>query len=263
MRSSIAEVQERRRQLLNYLISVNETTIEQLAIVFSVSTLTIRRDIEEFRANGQVTVRNGVVVITEAYRKKLKDNSFSYEKKQIQRKAANLVENRDVLFINTSYTALGILEYITDVYCTVVTNNTHILDLNLGPNISVILTGGEVRQPRSSLSGEYTLELLRKIRANKCFIGVDGVCLDGGSMGANGLSGELSCAVHHEAIINEMMLQYCTGKKYVVVTSDRLSHTDRFSCGSLSMVSGIITDHLANPLLLTDMKALGIEVILG
>lgn len=263
MRNSIAEVQERRKQLLDYLISVNESSIEKLAMVFSVSTITIRRDIEEFRANGMVNVRNGIVVVTDAYRKKLRDDSFSFEKRQIQRKAATLVEDRDVLFINTSYTALGILEYITDVYCTVVTNNTHILDMSLGSNISVILTGGEVRQPRSSLSGEYTLELLRKIRANKCFIGVDGICLESGSMVVGGVSGELSCSVLHESRVNEMMLRCCTGKRYVTVTSDRINHTDRFSCGSLSLVDGLITDNRANPLFVSDLKALGVEVLLG
>ena len=36
---------------MDYLIGVNESSIGKLAMVFSVSTITIRRDIEEFRAN--------------------------------------------------------------------------------------------------------------------------------------------------------------------------------------------------------------------
>ncbi len=260
MKSSKAEVQNRRDKLLDYIISKESTSIEELALFFSVSSITIRRDVEEFRNNDQVELRNGIVTINPHYKRLLKDNHHALERKAIQMRAAKLVEEGDVIFINTSYTALGILEYIEDKFCTVVTNNTHILDLSLGSNIVPILAGGEIRQPRSSLSGEFTIETLRRVHATKCFIGVDGISFERGSIVGGG--GELSCAVHHEAIINGVMLNSCIGKKYVVVTSERLNRSDRFSCGNLSMVDAIITDHRADNFVITELKSRGIEVIL-
>ncbi len=259
MKSSKAEVQSRRDKLLDYIISKESTSIDELALFFSVSSITIRRDIEELRSNDQVEMRNGIVSINPRYKRHLKDNHHASERKAIQMRAAQLVDDNDVIFINTSYTALGILEYIEDKFCTVVTNNTHILDLNLGSNIVPILAGGEIRQPRSSLSGEFTIEILRKVHATKCFIGVDGISFEGGSPMGGG--GELSCSVHHEAIINGFMLNSCIGKKYIVVTSERINRSDRFSCGNLSMIDGIITDHRIDTFSMNELKSRGIEVI--
>ena len=260
MRGTKADVLNRRDELLAYIINKEETTIEELAMVFSVSTLTIRRDIEELKNNDVVSVRNGFVRITDNRKFFFRDKSFYVERKRIQMRAAELIEDGDVIYINTSFTALGMLEFIQNTYCTVVTNNSHIFDLNLDNRIIPILTGGEIRQPRSSLSGEYTLEMLNRIRANKCFVGVDGISLDGTAFVRNG--GALSCSVHHEAIINETMLKNCTGKRYITVLSNRFGRIDRFSCGTLDNVDGIITDSQANPLDVSELKSRGIEVLL-
>ncbi len=258
MKSSKEEVQKRRDEILDYIISKETTSIDELALFFSVSTITIRRDIEELRSNDQVDMRNGIVTINPRYKRHLKDNHHAPERKAIQKKAATFVEEGDVIFINTSYTALGILEYIDGKFCTVITNNTHILDLNLGQNIVAILTGGEIRQPRSSLSGEFSIDTIRKVHATKCFIGVDGISLERGSYVGGG--GDLTCAVHHEAIINGAMLSSCVGKRFVVVTSERLNRADRFSCGNLSMVDAVITDHRADNFIINDLKSRGVEV---
>ncbi len=260
MKSSKAEVQKRRDSVLNYIISKETVTLDELAVYFSVSTITMRRDIEELRSNNQIDIRNGIITVNPHFKSLLKDNYHSAERKLIQRKAAQLVEDRDVIFINTSFTALGVLEYVQDTFCTVVTNNTHILDLNLSPNIIPILTGGEIRHPRSSLSGEFAVEMLKKVNATKCFIGVDGISLESGALLGSG--GELSCSVHHEAVINGTMINYCSGKKYVVVTSDRLNRADRFPCGNLNKIDAIITDKRADTYVVSELRARGIEVIL-
>ena len=260
MKSSKAEVQERRDKVLDYIIDKETTTLDELALFFSVSAITIRRDIEELRSLDKVDMRNGVVSVNPRFKRFLKDNHYASERKAIQKKAAQFVEERDVIFINTSYTALGILEYIDDKFCTVVTNNTHILDLTLPQNIVPIMTGGEIRQPRSSLSGEFTIDMIRAVNATKCFIGVDGISLEGGALMGGG--GGLYCAVHHESVVNSTMLNSCKGKKYIVVTSERINRTDRFSCGNLSMIDGIITDAKADHHAVKELQERGIEVIL-
>ena len=58
------------------------------------------------------------------------------------------------------------------------------------------------------------------------------------------------------------MINNCIGKKYVVVTSERLNRTDKFSCGDLTMIDGIITDKRADTLTVNELKSRGVEVIL-
>lgn len=252
MRSTKAELQKRREDILNYLIENGETTFEEAASYFSVSTLTIRRDIEEFRKQNIIDVRNGNLKINREYRSSMKNNEYSKERAAIQKKAATFVCAEDVLFINTSYTALGILKYINNIFCTIITNNTNILNIEYDSKIIPILCGGEIREPRSSVSGEIAKKVIRELKANKCFIGVDGVSLEGG----------LSSSVMHEAVINETMLKACTGKRYIVVTSDKFNKVSKFYCGGLNMVDCIITDVKANPLIVKELENQGIEVVL-
>ena len=116
MKSSKEEVQNRRDKVLDYIVSKETTSIDELSMYFSVSSITIRRDIEELRNNDMVDMRNGIVTINPRYKRHLKDNHHAAERRQIQMKAAKFIEDGDVIFINTSYTALGILEYIEDIY---------------------------------------------------------------------------------------------------------------------------------------------------
>ena len=107
MRGTKADVLNRRDELLAYIVNKEETTIEELAMVFSVSTLTIRRDIEELKNNDVVSVRNGIVRIKDNRKFFLRDKSFYVERKRIQMRAAELIEDGDVIYINTvSYTHL-------------------------------------------------------------------------------------------------------------------------------------------------------------
>ena len=258
MNNSRKDIKERREKLIEHIIENGKITIDDLAQHTSVSSITVRRDIEELKSQEIVQVKNGVVYIGENYKKKLKNYEHKNERIAIQRKAASFVSERDVIFINTSYTALGILEYVQDTFCTVVTNNTHIIDIDFDNNIVPILTGGEIRQPRSSLSGELTINAIKTIGANKCFIGVDGITIS--NTGTD--IGFLSTSVMHEAIINETMLSSCNGKKYVVVTSDRINHSERFRCGVLSLIDCIITDRKADIMTVNELKRSGIEVII-
>ena len=49
MKSSKEEVQNRRDKVLDYIVSKETTSIDELSMYFSVSSITIRRDIEELQ----------------------------------------------------------------------------------------------------------------------------------------------------------------------------------------------------------------------
>ena len=104
----------------------DRSNIEDIASYLSISTLTVRRDIEEFKANQIIGQKNGNLKLNDDFKLKLKQNKYSRERKAIQKEAAKHVEENDVLFINTSYTALGTVKYIKDIHCTIITNNTNI-----------------------------------------------------------------------------------------------------------------------------------------
>lgn len=252
MRSSKAEIEKRRENIITYLLENGESNIEDIASYLSISTLTVRRDIEEFKANQIIGQKNGNLKLNDDFKLKLKQNKYSRERKAIQKEAAKHVEENDVLFINTSYTALGTVKYIKDIHCTIITNNTNIVNIERDKSIVALLTGGEIREPRSSIVGEIAYNTISQIKANKCIIGVDGISLESG----------LSSSVLHEASITELMLKCCTGECFVVASSERINKTDRFFCGSLDLVNTIITDNKVDMLAVYEFRRRGIEVII-
>ena len=145
MRSSKAEIEKRRENIITYLLENGESNIEDIASYLSISTLTVRRDIEEFKANQIIGQKNGNLKLNDDFKLKLKQNKYSRERKAIQKEAAKHVEENDVLFINTSYTALGTVKYIKDIHCTIITNNTNIVNIERDKSIVALLTGGEIR----------------------------------------------------------------------------------------------------------------------
>ena len=94
--------------------------------------------------------------------------------------AADLINDGDTIFINSSSTALLILEYLGNKRVYVVTNNGKALQSTIGPNIELVLTGGQVYERKQSLVGEFATYILSKITANKCFLGVSGISSDSG-----------------------------------------------------------------------------------
>lgn len=252
MRSSKAEIVQRRENIITYLLENGESKIEDIASYLSTSTLTIRRDIEEFKEKNIIDQKNGNLKLSIDFKARLKQNKFSAERKAIQHETAQLVEANDVIFINTSYTALGVIKYIHDIHCTILTNNINIVNIERDKSIVALITGGEIREPRSSIVGEIAYNTISQIKANKCIIGVDGISLESG----------LSSSILHEASITELMLKCCTGKRYVVASSDRLNHTDKFFCGNLDLVDCLITDNKAEMLTVYELRRRGIEVIL-
>ena len=78
----------------------------------------------------------------------------------------------------------------------VITNNGKILGMNLSPNVEIILTGGEVYGRKQSMVGDIATQIISKITATKCFIGVSGINANTG----------ISTSVLQETTVNMKML---------------------------------------------------------
>jgi len=252
MRKSKNEIEQRRENIIDFLIDNGESYLEDVANFLSISTLTVRRDIDNYRTMNIIEQKNGKIVLSEDYQKKLRLNKYSEEIAKIQMKAASFVQENDVIFINNSYTALGIVKYIPDIHCTVITNNTNILNITRNKSVVAMLTGGEIREPNSSIIGDIAVNTISRINANKVFVGVGGLSLESG----------LSASVFQEATITELMLKSCKGNRFVVLTSDKINNTDFFFCGGLNLVDTIITDNKVEILTVYELRRQGIEVII-
>ena len=142
-------VEQRRQTILNILREKGRVNVADLAEKLGISSLTVRRDLDELESRGQVTRRYGEALLADGAGIQKAADPFEAAKERIGRAAAELVEDREQLFVNTSSTALGAIKYLDARGVTVITNSLRGQELPVPEGGMVLVTGGEVRPPEA------------------------------------------------------------------------------------------------------------------
>lgn len=252
MKRAKSIVETRRSKVLELLIIEPEITADAMAERLAVSPLTIRRDLQYWEEKNRITrYYGGARVIQNYLESSTLNNPLENRKNQVAKKAAEFVENGDTIFINTSSTALLILKYIKNKKVNVITNNANAVFISKDPNIHIFLTGGELREPKEAMVGEFAYNNLLKVTANKAFIGCSGFSCDLG----------MTTTVLDEVRINELMINQCTGQRYVLAEGTKIGNNSNFVSSSLDKINVLITDETANIEQCTGLTDAGIRVI--
>ena len=132
-------------------------SVASLAEKMNVSALTMRRDLDSLQEQGIITRQYGSARLATGEGGTTQTQERA--KTAIARAAAKYVEDDETIFINTSTTALAIVPFITAENVTIITNNGKALQMPLRPTTTILLTGGEIRIPKWSMSAPspYTL----------------------------------------------------------------------------------------------------------
>lgn len=159
--------------------SSGKTSITLLASKLDVSLPTIRRDLTYLESQGRIARGYGVAwltqpsgVVSQSYAERAKAAICAY--------AAELIKPGDMIFIGGGTTAIGILSHIAVEGVTVLTNNLHVLSSRRPPKLTILLTGGELLESHTSLSGETSLVSLSGVRLSTAFIGCEAISPDFG-----------------------------------------------------------------------------------
>lgn len=258
MRNSNELVELRRKKILDHLQKNHHANVSTLAAQFHVTPTTIRRDLEYFEKKGFVTRYFGGVRyslppdIDVQYQTPL--GNPSPEKTAIAKTAAKLIQNDDILFLNSSSTALAVLDYIKDdAQLTVVTNNGRALYAERTPNITLFLTGGEVYGRKQSLVGEFANNVISMLTASKCILGVSGISVSGG----------ITSTILQETTLNQKMISHCIGPRIVVADGSKIGVKHNFHSGKITDITHLITDSSADPIELERIRQAGVEIIIA
>lgn len=143
------------------------------------------------------------------------------------------------------------VEYIDDLPVTIISNNARLLSRNINPNTILLMTGGQILPGRSSLSGPYAVDILRRNYASKCIIGVRGISFSGG----------VTSPLLEESIINQAMIEQTTGSVIIIAASYKIGREDSFHICGLDKVDILVTDsHIRDKDRIT-IENMGIRVI--
>ncbi len=169
-------INERHTEIISILQRTPFVTVEYLAEEIHISPSSIRRDLTMLEAQGLVRRTHGGVslVITDnlsiPFAMRAKANIP--EKKDIARKAIELVHEGDVIFLDGSSTCMFLAkELVKKRGITIISNNLSAIHYLMDFSVKTVCTGGALNpENRNTLVGGEALQMLETVRANIAFI---------------------------------------------------------------------------------------------
>jgi len=228
---------ERRFKIMKLVQKQKVVTTSELAALFDISEMTIRRDVTKLSQDGLLekthggAMANEIITLGPSYIEK--EIIHLKEKKSIGLAAAELIERGDIIALNAGTTTLQVAKNIKDnMNLTVVTNAINIgMKLAERGDIKLILPGGTLRERSFALVGTLTEKALAEIRVNKVFLGANGVSVEHGITTSDLL----------EALTDKAMIKIA---KEVIVVADhsKIGKVSLTPIISFSEIDKIITD---------------------
>ncbi len=171
---------ERRQRVFEIVLARHTVAVSELAELFDVSPMTIRRDLQALEEQGLVESVHGG-----ARSSMLSPFELSFTqrelvdadaKRAIGRVAASLVADGETVALDGSTTTVQVARNLASRrYLTVVTNGIKAaMELGHRPGIDVILTGGQLHHS-ASLVGPFTRATIEQLRVAWFFLSVTGV----------------------------------------------------------------------------------------
>ncbi|MDO4670437.1 MAG: DeoR/GlpR family DNA-binding transcription regulator [Aerococcus sp.] len=255
MKNSRENIQERRQALLDCLDRLPDHTasITILSDTLKVSAMTVRRDLKVLEEMGKLTHTYGQATLTDQPEQEGTTHSRSIEliKTKLAEQAASYISDNNSIFINSSSTALGVVDYLQDLALTIITNNLGIQNKQINSRSTVILPGGEIRFPKKSLVGELALKGLEKVYVDIAVMGCSGISVQNG----------VSTYKIHESQINQLMIQHSTHAVILVADYRKIGNDANFFVSPLKNIDILITDIFADEDEVRAIEAQGIDVI--
>ncbi|MCF7942006.1 MAG: DeoR/GlpR family DNA-binding transcription regulator [Spirochaetia bacterium] len=251
----------RHIKILDMLREEGKIRVDELSEYFEVSPVTIRRDLDYLNSQRLLSrTHGGAVSVDTEIPLMVPERNFNekgvinrQEKHRIAEMAASLVEDDEILFVNSGSTALMLIEAVNRKKLKIVTNNAGAITAPYNPDMELIVLGGEYRAQSQSLVGILTLENIQGINSTHTFLGVNGFSIDKG----------LTTSVIQECSVNQAMIRNTNGKVVVLADHAKIGRVSNFVSAPLDVVDILVTDSKTPKELIAQIEALGIEVLLA
>jgi DeoR/GlpR family transcriptional regulator of sugar metabolism len=249
--------EERRRHILQDIETGNAAEVGALSEKYAVSEMTIRRDLKVLEDDGHIRrAHGGAIRLTSStveprYAAKQKVNA-SRKERIAQYVAEQLVSDGDIIILEGGTTVTSLAHRLTvRPGLTVVTNGLYTTNelRHLLPHVSVICTGGILRDVSFTYVGPTAERFFQEFHANKLFLSGTGLTLEAGLTDPNMLESQLKRAMISAAGTTIIMLD---SSKFGVQSLTTLVHPGR---GNI-----LVTNDDAPPDVIEQLYARGVDV---
>jgi DeoR/GlpR family transcriptional regulator of sugar metabolism len=246
--------EDRKQKIMDLLVSQGAVDLDELALLFGVSKMTIHRDLDDLEAAGVMRkIRGGGTI--EAGTQFESDFRFraqqDHEAKNTMAKAAlALVEPGMTVMVNDgSMAAILGARLIEKRPLTVITNNAAVMDaLKDESGITLIGTGGTYSAKFNGYFGMVTEMALSALRADIAFVSAPAV---------------LGLEVFHmdESVVRAKRAMMNSGAKtYLLVHHGRFGRTALHKFADLAEFDGVITDAQPEQAIIDELNQAGLPL---
>lgn len=246
--------QARKKIILEKIETNGTVDVKELAVLLNTSEITVRRDLANMAEKGLLfRTHGGAMKLSLSYDPVDFVNKSAIrgeQKDYICQMAASFIKEGDVVFLDCGSTVFRICPFIRNMRIKVVTNSIPIVNALLNSSVSLNFAGGEIDMDRQASHGTIAVEHFMRYRANKAFLGVDGISQ------ANGLS----ASSEKEAEISTVLAKYAQ-ETFLLCDSSKFEKDKYFPFASINMADYLITDKEADLVLLEKYESCGIKII--
>lgn len=182
----------RRQKIVDIIQDKKKVLVQELAVNFSVTEETIRRDLEKLEEQGILKRTYGGAIINQGTNADMpadmREISNKEGKMRIAENVSNAIQDGDTLMLDSSSTALYVAKCIkrNKKRVTIITNSLKVLielqDIN---DINLILAGGTFRESSKSFVGKWSENVIQNYYVNKAIICCKGMDINRGVMDSN------------------------------------------------------------------------------
>lgn len=227
----------RRRKILGLLQEQESVKTGELSKNFSVSEITIRKDLDALAEKGALERTHGgaVAKASTLFEPTHREKKLAHieVKRSIGKKAASLVKEKTTICIGTGTTTMQMIKHLDGINdVSVVTNSLNNgYKLSKLQNIDLSIVGGDVRKKSYALVGTTAEEYFRKIYCDQLFLGVNGVSVEYG----------LTTPTLAEASVNQLMIE-ASEKVFILADHSKFGKITHGKITGLEAIDTIITD---------------------
>lgn len=162
---------ERKQLILEELNQHHVVSLEKLVSLLETSESTVRRDLDELEAENKLRRVHGGAELPHS----LQEEETIQEKKLLAQKAASLIKEQDVIFIDAGTTTAFLIHELVNKNITVVTNSIHHAAQLVEKQIPTVMVGGSVKMATDASIGGVALNQINQLHFDRAFIGMNGV----------------------------------------------------------------------------------------
>jgi DeoR/GlpR family transcriptional regulator of sugar metabolism len=246
---------DRKAYILEELEATGFVDINGLVEKFTVSGMTIRRDLIKLEKEGLLRRVHGGAInhrgrsYEPPLRVRLSRNIKA--KTKIGKYAASLVEEGDAIALDVGSTTMEIAKQLPNSYnLTILTSSLAIANQLYGhPLFLVVLSGGIIRRGEGSLIGDLAVSAYKGLYIDKLFLGIGGI-----NEGA-----DLTEYNWDDVLVKKAMIKSAK-EVFVVADSSKFNLTAFVSIANFNEIHHLITDKMPNKEILSELQDAGVTL---